>query len=147
MKKLETYIIEKLVINKNIKAITKVNTDDEEMMINILKATFISLYLNYQEDFKQSGLSIYHIRRTKVKYDNVGSILNDYYKYNFNLENINDKNDTLHQIIHKFLDPLEFLINMRKNIKVPYISEKQNGFDIYWKDWKEYVDKNKIKGT
>lgn len=136
MKKIITYIQEKLIINKDSKSsITILDLSNENMLMDMLRATFISIMKN--SSYKLRGLSTYVIKRNDVKYDDIINILNEYYHYNFNINDIKDKNNLLYQTLHNFLDPLDKLLNMKK-IKVKGFSNIVDGSKIYFNDWVIY---------
>lgn len=150
MKQLNNFIQEKLKLNKDskISEMTKLDLHNTDMMIDILKASFIGLYKQHFEHkndpFKQAGLSTYSIRKTQVDYENIVNILNNYYNYSFDIEEIKDKNSDLYKIIHYYLTPLGDLINMKK-VNIKCCGGLMNGYDIYWEEWKKYVKENNIK--
>ena len=149
MKKLSIYVQEKCLINKNTHLYTKLDMNDKDMLINILKAEFISLYMQHFNDvgyhpspFKQKGISTYSIRRTLVNYKNIIDILNKEYNYEFDVDEVSNKNSDMYKLLNYYLKPLEDLINF-KTTYVKYINQNISGSDIYWKDFKSYYKKQK----
>lgn len=150
MKNLLSYISEKLIFNKNTKAKYQnidFNNINEDLLIDIIKSIFISVYKN--RTYKVKGLSHYSIKRSEINWEDVIEILNTEYNHNVNPEYANDKNGELQKIARKCMDDIDKLINLN-SIKM-YFKEKNSyiilyGHDIYWQDWKDYVKKYGLKG-
>ena len=149
MKTLNNIIQEKILISKNTKVdnikYTHLDFNNKDMMLDILRAEFISLYEQHfkrkPDPFKQKGLSIFTIRRTAVDYKNVIKVLNSpMFGYNFNFIEVEDKHSQLHNLIHYYLTPLDDLINM-KTVNVKCAGGVIKGQNLYWNDWKEYKEK------
>lgn len=150
MNNLNQYIQEKLKISSKSKInnidYTILDMHDVSMMIKVLKASFIGLYKQHIESrniFKQQGLSRYIIIRRNVDYDNIYNILNNYYEYNFDLKNDNVKK-SLQNLIKYYFDYLDKLINF-KNVNIKIAGGDISGYNLYWLDWHNYIEKNPIK--
>ena len=144
-----SFILEKLKISSKSKInnidYTTLDMHDVNMMIKVLKASFIGLYKQHFESrniFKQQGLSKKVILRRNIDYDNIYNILNDYYEYNFDL-NDNNVKKSLQNLIKSYLDYLDKLINFI-NVSISCCGEI-NAQSLYWIDWHNYLEKNPIK--
>ena len=117
------------------------------MMLDVLKATFIGLYKQHfiqkPDVFKRKGLCQFIIRKTQVDYTNIINVLNEFYNYNFPIEEIDNKKSDLYETIHNYLNPVNDLINC-KIVNIERAGGEIKGADIYWNDWKKYVKKYNI---
>ena len=144
------FIQEKLKISSKSKInnidYTILDMHDVNMMIKVLKASFIGLFKQHFQSkniFKQQGFGGKIIRRRNIDYDNIYNILNDYYKYNFDL-NDNNVKKSLQDLIKYYLDYLDKLVNF-KHANVKIAGGDISGYDLYWLDWHPYLEKNPIK--
>lgn len=148
MKKLNQFIIEKLKLSRNIKIqeFTELDTKNINMMLDILKASYVGLlvqhFKSHSDIFRKISYSQKSIYRKQVDYDNIYNILNDYYQYNYNLED-NEVKKSLHNIVHYYLKFLDILINM-KTVNIPCAGGKVKGYDLYWNEWRKYSEKYQI---
>lgn len=148
MKKLNNYIIEKLKLSRNnkIQEFTELDTKNIDMMLDILKASFIGLWVqhfkSHPDIFRKISYSLKSIYRKQVDYDNIYNILNDYYQYNYDLEN-NEVKKSLHNIVHYYLVFLDQLINM-KTVNIPCVGGEVKGYQLYWNEWRKYSEKYDI---
>jgi len=148
MKKLNQFIIEKLKLNKNkkVEEYTELDTKNIDMMLDILKASYIGLWVQHftikPDVFHQIGYSKISIYKRKVNYDNIYNILNNYYQYNYDLEDNNVKK-SLYDIVHYYLKFLDQLINM-KTVNIPCAGGEVKGHYLYLNEWRKYSEKYDI---
>ena len=138
MNTLNNYILEKLVINNNLKPFTKVDNKDFNMIKDMIKATFIYIFKN--KVYKVRGLATYSIKRSEIKYDEIANILNTEFGYHFSEESAKEFHGDFQALIRKYMTAIEQLINMKK-IYLDGDNELLNGHDIYQNVWIKYREK------
>ena len=148
MKSLQNIILEKLTLSqKNVKSYSEFDKSNKDMIIDIIKATFICVYKNF--NFKIAGTSRYVIKRTEVKYDDIAEILNEFYHYQFAVDEFTNIRSDIHKFIKKTVIPsVQLLVNMKTIVlKIPNSDEQTiiKGKDIYFNDWTEYRKNHKVK--
>ena len=148
MKNLLSYILEKLVINKNSKVKyqrLKNNDIPKDLLIDSFKSIFISIFKNrtYKE---ASNCNYYYVKRSEIDWKDVIEILNIEYNHNLDPEYANDPNNNYRNIMAGFLGHIENLINMH-TVYLEHDKErlKLDGRYIYKDDWVPYRDKYNLK--
>ena len=148
MKDLNNYIIERLHINKDSKIVsyTKIDPNNIDFITSLIKSVYISIYKN--RTYKQRGIAQYTIQRSKIKWEDIVDILEKEYGYSVDLENAKNKNSELQKTVRHLLDGIEKLINMHATVYKSPDGQQIifKGGDIYWDDWKKYVEKYNLKG-
>ena len=116
-----------------------------KMLVDIFKATFIYIYVN--SVYKMSGISKYVIKRSEIQYSEIIKILNSEYGYDIDENEGNNKKSEITTFIRKHLNYVELLINF-KTIKFHTLDSdtmiELKGRDIYWNDWKDYIQKHNL---
>lgn len=141
---IENYILEKLVIGKNIiHKRMEFDPTDEQMVYRLLCAGMIYLFKYRAKLLSLNGMAKYSIKRSQLNYQEIIEIFNDYYDYTFRVDDF-----TLHGKFYNYMKKtiiphLDKLINMKRvNYKYEDVSYIFSGYDMYWKEYKPWQSQN-----
>ena len=140
MKNINNYIIEKFEISNNTNAFTSFDDTNEDMLKDIIRATYISIYKN--RSYKDGArLGTFNVQRTQVNYKDIAEILNTYYNYNFSTTEFIRTSTNVYKFIKKYSVPAcSILINF-KSAKISKYNITMDGSKMYWDDWVDYRKK------
>ena len=124
MKYLNTFINEKLIINKDMDNATFPNGED--VIYNIIIAAYLSIKRN--KCWVES--STFQKKIKYIEYDDILKILNETFYYDFDKKDIKVKTGYIWKIVKEYLIPIQNLCNYR-NVVVNINGTKK---DINYKD-------------
>jgi len=136
---INTYILEKLHLNKDMEIKTSIDSIDKVRDIIISVFLFVLITKSYKENsvFKKE------IYWSKINYQDIINILNNHFKYNFSISDVDKKDGSIYKLIKEERNTIQNLVNGYTK-SIYYNNEKLNmvGKELIEK-YKEYIYKNK----